>query len=768
MVFCFWYIPCIAAVVSIKKELGGKRVMARMLSYLLFGFAVVTLIMAWGVMRKKVKGREENYFFSCFCLSSTLWSFCFGMILIQADIGTAYLLRCVGMIGTFGYLIFATLILVEWSNIEKPYIKILKYFPMSAIFLYPFLMRPANTIFLPSEQGMSYTFTKGIWNELYNIYCVLVAADMIFLVFYMINNKRRKAIRMLGIKMLFCELVILLGMFFDTFLPMFGMKAFPGSTITQFFGAVFLCHAFGFYKSNSVTLSNMSEFVYYSVETPVLIYDEEKCLKIVNKNAVEFFSLPMQYEHIRLEQLFELDEGVLHSGVVQLKLDTHCLKNNAYCRLVINRIPDQYNEVLGYIIIVDDLTDKMQIIQDLKEARKHADMANRAKSSFLAQMSHEIRTPLNTVLGMDEMILRECESEKIREHARYIRNAGKTLLGIINDILDLSKLESGKIELVCDKYSLGSMLHDIFNIVSLKRKEKGLALELDIEEDVPNFLYGDELRIKQIITNVLNNAVKYTEKGKISLYLRWREKIQGTAELSFRIEDTGVGIRKEDMEKLFAPYERLDKRQNHMIEGSGLGLAITKELLDLMDGKLEVESDYGKGSAFTLIFDQKIVSREPLGKVSEEEGWISSHPEEESDSCLIAPDVRVLVVDDTISNLVIIQGLLKRTKMKVDMAKSGRDAIRMAAKKNYQIIFLDHMMPEMDGIETLKEIRKLKDNPNTKIPIIALTANAVLGAREHYLAAGFDDYLSKPVDAVLLEKTIQKYLPEEMYVIEKI
>lgn len=743
--------------------------MARILSYLLFGFAVATLIMAIEVFRGRVKGREEDYLLSGFCLGSTLWSFCFGMILIQTDVGAAYLLRCVGMTGTFAYLIFATLILVEWSEIEKPYIRVLKYFPMTAIVLYPFLMKPSNTIFIPSAQGMNYTFSKGIWNELYNVYCVLVAVDMIYLVVCMIRNKKRKSIRVLGMRLLLCELVILMGMVFDTFLPMFGLQAIPGSTITQFFGALLLYQAYQFYRCNSITLSNMSEFVYYSVETPVLIYDEEKKLRIVNKSAVEFFSLPMQYEQIGLSKLFALDEGVLHSGIVQLKVDTHCLKNNAYCRLVINRIPDRYNEVLGYIIIVDDLTDKMQIIEELKEARKHADRANRAKSRFLAQMSHEIRTPLNTVLGMDEMILRESESQRIREHAGYIRSAGKTLLGIINDILDLSKMESGKIQLMEDKYSLRVMLHDTLNIISLKQKEKGLALELDIAEDIPDSLYGDELRLKQAVTNILNNAVKYTEKGKVSLGLHWRETSLGLAELTFRIEDTGRGIRKEDMKKLFAPYERFEERQNRMIEGSGLGLAITKELLELMGGRMEVESEYGKGSVFTLIFSQKIIGREPIGKISEREEWeLPEQEKERSRECLVAPDVRVLVVDDIISNLVIIQGLLRRTRIKVDMAKSGRDALRMVAKKEYRIIFLDHMMPEMDGIETLQEIRKLEGNPNAKTPVVALTANAVLGAKERYLAAGFDDYLSKPVDALLLEKMIQKHLPEGMYSMERL
>lgn len=738
--------------------------MAEILSYLLFGFSIVTLIMALGVVRKRASGREKNYVFSCFCWGSTLWSMCFGFILIQTNAEVAYYLRCVGMIGVFIYLTTAPILLADWSEIQGRYIKLLKYAPLAGIWLYPFMIQRYSILFYHTEYGMTYTFAPNIWNQLYNIYCLLTAGDMIYMSVHMILNKRRKNIRVLGKRALLCVAVLLLGMVFDTFLPLYGLRAIPGSAITQFLGIILLYQGFNFYRFNCVTLSNMSEFVYYSVETPVFIYDEKKQLKLVNKSAVEFFSLPEKYGHIKLEQLFELKEDVLHSGVVQLKVDTKCLVRDAYCRLVINRIPDKYNEVLGYIIIVDDLTDKMQSIEELKEARIRADMANRAKSTFLTQMSHEIRTPLNTVLGMDEMILRECESEKIREHARYIQSAGRTLLGLINDILDLSKLESGKIKLTEDEYSLGAALHDILNFVSVRRKGKGLALELDIQEDVPNRLYGDELRVKQVLTNILNNAVKYTDKGTVSLRLQWREVTQGEAELTFQVEDTGIGIRKEDMERLFKPYERLDEKKNYRIEGSGLGMAITKQLLELMNGEMYVESEYGKGSVFTLVLSQKIISRAPLGVVREEDELAPlEQQEKEHNKYMVAPSVRILVVDDTISNLVIIQGLLKRTKIKVDMAKSGYDALRMVEKKQYQMIFLDHMMPEMDGIETLHEIRKLKENPNVAVPIIALTANAVLGAKEKYLASGFTDYLSKPVDAVILERMICKYLPEDMY-----
>jgi len=740
--------------------------MALALSYLLISFAAVTLIMAMGVVRKRSGGFQENYLFSFFCLGSMLWSFCFGLLLVQTDVNIAYYLRCVGMIGTFAYLVFATLLMVQWSGIEKRYIRHIKYFPMSAIVLYSFLLQRKNTTYRMSNYGMTYIFKTGIWNNLYILYCVVVAFGIFLLIFHMLRRGNRKSIQVLGRKLLICEGVIILGMVFDTILPMFGIEAFPGSTITQFFGAILLYQAFDFYKSNVITVRNMSEFVYYSVETPVLIYDDKIKLRIVNKNAVEFLGIPKKYENTSLSDLFNLDSHVLQSEGDTVTLDAYCTKNQAYCRLVINKIFDQYKDVFGFIIIVDDLTDKIQIIHELEEAKQYAELANRAKSSFLAKMSHEIRTPLNTVLGMDEMILRESSSEQVLKYAGYIKNAGQTLLNIINDLLDLSKLESGKIHLVEADYCLADLLQDTLNIVTLKLREKGLELVLDIAQDAPAYLHGDNLRIKQIITNVMNNAVKYTDKGTITLRLHWAEAGEDEVLLSVQVADTGRGIRKEDMDKLFAPYERLEEEKNYAVEGTGLGLAIAKDLLDLMGGGMEVESEFGKGSVFKLHFVQKVVSRKTLGMLQKKREEAPVGLEDKKSKKLSAPNARILAVDDTVANLMVIQGLLQRTKIKVDMAKSGKDALRMAAKKQYQMIFLDHMMPEMDGEETLHAIQSQEGGLNTQVPVIALTANAIVGAKEKYLQMGFTDYLSKPLEATELEKMLMKYLPPDLYLLE--
>lgn len=745
--------------------------MGRILSYIMVGFAVVSFVMATTVFKKRGKNRTENLLFTCFSLGSSIWSIGFGLLLAQTDAEIAYMLRCIGMIGTFVYLIFATLLMAYWNGSKSLFMKFSKGFSLTAILLYPFLMQRENTTFIVTDFGMEYVFKEGIWNNLYTIYCVVVAFDMLVIVIQMCRNKKRKWIRIMGQRLLAGEMVIVFGMVLDTIMPLLGIGSFPGSSLSQFLCCALIYQTFVFYKSNNVNIANMSQFVYYSVESPMLIYDYEENLKIANKSAVEFFRFPKKYEEIKLDYLFSVDRDVLKTEKTLLKIDAQCEVNDAHCRLSINKILDTYEEVLGYIIIVDDLTDKIQIINELEEAKKQADIANRAKSTFLTQMSHEIRTPLNTILGMDEMILREEKSEKIRGYAKYIKGASDNLLGIINDVLDLSKLEAGRVRIVEANYYLPDTIRNVLNIVDLTREEKGLAFELDIDTTIPEVLYGDELRIKQIITNIMTNAVKYTDKGKIIMCLHWKKLSESKIELMISVEDTGRGIRKEDMDKLFKPYERLSENTNHMIEGHGLGLPITKELIDLMGGRMEVESEFGKGSVFSVYIPQSVVQGEELKAFREgsrqlagmadlvSNGFqtINELPEEENET-LIAPNLRVLVVDDMPSNLVVMQELLRRTQIKVDMVKSGRDCLKAVEKKEYHMIFLDHMMPEMDGIETLTAVRNLKNNPNAKIPIIAMTANAILGSRKKYLSYGFDDYISKPVDYRLLEDMIRKFM----------
>ena len=397
----------------------------------------------------------------------------------------------------------------------------------------------------------------------------------------------------------------------------------------------------------------------------------------------------------------------------------------------------------------------------LQEQISRAEAANEAKSIFLANMSHEIRTPINTVLGMNEMILRESGDNTILYYAQNIKSAGKSLLNLINDILDFSKIEAGKTEITPVEYNLGVLLQDLLVLMQSRAYDKGLTLDVDFDSNIPKELYGDEGRIRQIITNILTNAVKYTKEGGIVFSVGYRKaEDDDSIYLSVKVSDTGMGIRKEDMGKLFSKFERLNEKSNRNIEGTGLGLSITKSLLELMGSTLEVESEFGKGSTFFFDLKQKVVDWEPMGdyRTSAAESSLATDKDRIS---FTAPLANILAVDDNPMNLVVFTNLIKHLKAQINTAGSADEGLSLTAKKKYDIIFFDHMMPEKDGIDALQELKSRPDDPNLETPAICLTANAISGAKEYYLSKGFNGYLSKPIDPAQLEKCLLTYLPKD-------
>ena len=401
------------------------------------------------------------------------------------------------------------------------------------------------------------------------------------------------------------------------------------------------------------------------------------------------------------------------------------------------------------------------LVELLEEETKRADIANQAKTSFLANMSHEIRTPIGAVLGMNEMILRESKEPAIREYARDVQGAAKSLLSIINDILDITKIEAGKLTIIPVEYGFSSMIHDVVSMISFKAKAKGLEFQVIIDERIPSKLVGDDVRIRQILVNLLNNAIKYTHEGTVTLEVQLLPQQQkGVSDISFMVKDTGIGIKKEDIPKLFVPFERIEERRNRNIEGTGLGMNITMELLALLGSKLTVESEYGKGSEFSFVLSQEIINSEPIGKLEEQlEG---DNPDYDYQISYEAPEAKVLVVDDNEMNRKVFCSLLKDTKIQIEEAASGKESIEKVKKEAFHIIFMDHMMPEMDGVETLKVMKQMGDFPSKDAPVVILTANAIEGAKERYLKEGFDAFLSKPIDFQKLESLIEELLDDSL------
>lgn len=393
-----------------------------------------------------------------------------------------------------------------------------------------------------------------------------------------------------------------------------------------------------------------------------------------------------------------------------------------------------------------------------KRSQQEAEAANMAKSSFLANMSHEIRTPINAILGMNEMILREEKDPAIRGYAGNIQASGNSLLSIVSDVLDISKIESGKLEIIPVDYEVNSLISDCCNMAAGRAKAKELELLVECADNVPMKLCGDETHIRQIIMNLLTNAVKYTEKGTVKLIVSGRFTDGGFV-LKVDVSDTGIGIAEENLPQLFTQFQRFDLQRNRNIEGTGLGLSIVKRLCDLMSGTITARSVMGSGSTFTVELPQKVVDSTPCGGVNLN---YSAGAEHEYHHSFEAPEAKILAVDDLPVNLLVIANLLKETRIKIDTAGSGRECLDKCSQQKYDLILMDHMMPEMDGVLTFEKLHGDKSSPNFKTPVIMLTANALAGMREQYMDVGFADYVSKPVRGAKLEEAIRRNLPESL------
>ncbi|MCR4902978.1 MAG: response regulator [Butyrivibrio sp.] len=409
--------------------------------------------------------------------------------------------------------------------------------------------------------------------------------------------------------------------------------------------------------------------------------------------------------------------------------------------------------------INDEKMEKDKMLGQVQQAKSES----KAKSAFLANMSHEIRTPINAVLGLDAMILRESTEEPVKSYARDIKSAGNMLLSIINGILDFSKLEAGKMELVPAEYSLKSVVYDIKSIIKNRFEGKNLEFLIDVTDTIPDRLYGDEVRLKQVIINLLTNASKYTERGSVRLGIYGKNIEDKKVHLLISVKDTGIGIRKEDQQKLAQRFTRFDESKNRNIEGTGIGMNLVTSLLELMGTELHLVSVYGNGSDFYFELDQDIVSPEPIGRID----WNDSASNTQADIndyevSFTAPDAKVLVVDDNAINLTVFENLLKETQIKISKASSGSESLKLTMAEKFNIIFMDHMMPGMDGIEAMEKIKSQKQGLNADTPIIMLTANAMQGEKEEYLKKGFADFVSKPVNPDVLEEKIIKYLPKEL------
>lgn len=511
-------------------------------------------------------------------------------------------------------------------------------------------------------------------------------------------------------------------------------------------------------RSNEQDISHHSAAAYAGIisklNEPVIITDTEYRFVEANARALEIFP------SLGTQAAGELIADELLVDTFRDHKDGEIIADDFIMRVDIQKIVSE-GEVQGYAMLLFDLTKERVQLEQMRRLKVEADLANQAKSDFLAKMSHEIRTPINAVLGMDEMILRETRDGDVRKYALDIKSAANSLLSIINEVLDSSKIESGKMEIVPTNYQLGDLLTDLYNMISGRAAEKDLNLLFEVDENLPSGYYGDDVRIRQVVLNILNNAVKYTRDGGVTLTVTGTrdEKDDSYEVLHFSVKDTGIGIREEDIKLLFSEYVRIDLERNRYIEGTGLGISISRQLLQMMGSVLQVKSVYGKGSTFYFDLRQKIVSQDPLGDYSHKGERFSAG--DYHAVAYEAPEARILLVDDNDMNRKVFKNLLRQTKMQITDVASGRECLEIVQKERFDLIFMDHMMPVMDGIETF-HIMQLSKHMCQNVPVIMLTANAVKGAKEQYLQEGFQDFLSKPISPDKLDEIILKYLPPEI------
>ena len=695
------------------------------------------------------------------CIASSIWSIGFGLLQLQTDPSIAYYCRSFGMIGVFVYLAACLAIVSHTSEINAWWLQTANTFSLLGIFLFIPVVHPSQANYYLKDGQMTYTFTPGLINNAYTIYSVIVGAFAFIVTIIMLQNKESKRIRTYGRRFFLVVVITLFGMVLDTVFPLVGLAAIPGSSLAQALATWMIYYAVKAITKTRIDIRNMSTFIYYSLSLPVLVYDAKHRLHITNDAAQHFLSLPAEQgkqKNYPIENLFIIEhDKVFNFEGNHQEVEALCQYSSSYCSLSISKIHDSFGDIIGYIITVNDLSERIINMKRLQEAKQEAETANQIKSSFLANMSHEIRTPMNAIMGLSELLLTFDLPKEAQDYVADIKNSSMNLLGIINDILDISKLESGKAELVIDDYSTANLLLDLRTIINTEANKKGLEFLYHVDDQMPRKLRGDAVRLRSVLINLLNNAVKYTRVGNVSLDVKILWKNDKRIKLSFIIKDTGVGIREKDLDKIFESFAQVDKRVHGEIEGTGLGLSIVKGNVALMGGTITVESSYGVGSTFTVTLEQDIVDPEIM--------ILGEHAEIPTDDAFHMSDKKfrpanVLIVDDSKINLKVAANTLVHYGLNIAVAPDGPTAIELCKTHEYELIFMDQMMPDMDGITAMQLIRGLNPYYHNRdnYKIIVLTANAISGARESLIAKGFDEYLEKPMNFAKLEALLTHYL----------
>ncbi len=694
-------------------------------------------------------------------LGSGLCSLGYSLMSLSPNLQLAYIFRVIGLLGIDIYIIAEIILITSCLNISRTAeIFIIWVTSLAALLDLVIYGNPGSNKFYRLDNYTIYVRDDPYRHLFHYSYQLLIAICLLTVGFVWAFNVKYRRDKQLILFAFLSNFIFASSSIPDLFLTMHEvpfLHAFYCFGVSIAFTVFFI--SANDYMVFYITINSISRDIFSTLGTGLLVFDTNYHLNLSNDYANKLLGLDKEPQRIRLREIFDLRSGepmrMFDKAQDGIAIDYRLTANvtgkvtlvNFSCKM------DRNNQPMCYILVATDLTEENRLIQE-------AQSANAAKSSFLSNISHEIRTPINVITGMNELILRECHEENILKYADNINVASRNLTSLVNDVLDFSKIESGKIEIVSTDFDIGMALNDSYNMFLSMAQKKKQNFSLECDPNTPNILHGDEVRLKQILSNLISNAVKYTpDGGTISVLVSYEELDEQQILLSIKVKDNGIGIKSEDLPNLFENFQRFELSKNRTVQGTGLGLAITKNLVSLLHGTISVDSVYGRGSTFTVRLPFVVSDHSPLGKTKEHFAAGSSVKYKVS---FTAKDARILAVDDVQMNQDVFVGLLKETGIQIDCAQNGYQALDLLHKNHYDIVFLDHMMPEMDGVQVLKLLRTDKDCINQYIPAIMLTANALMGSDRKYLEDGFDDYLSKPINPSALENMVLKHLPDRL------
>ncbi len=732
------------------------------MQYLFSAILIIESVIAgyWGVRSLYVPDRQRRTKFAIFFLGifSFIWSSAIGMLLISDNVDHAFICRGVAMLGVIGFICGFAYFVSLLANVSVGFRRVGKTIASCGIILYFFIIRKGEVAFVKTSWGMTYRFNPTVTNIMYYIYMTVMGVLAMHYILCLLRFNKDKSLRVLGRNLLIMEAVFVAAVLIDTFASNATNVTIPGSALTQFFAFAFLVQSLREHEACMPTRSNATAFIYSSLSLPVLMYDRDEKLYFHNE-AVETFMGMDAVSGLSSVLDFAIIYGVEKKSLTSFEgkrteIKTVCSANHKECIVRIDKICDHYEDVIGYMFSVTDISEQVALMRKVENS-------HRIKSNYLSNIAQEIRTPMNSIIGFTETLMKGELTDEQRDTMENIRVASYSTVETINEILDFSNAEAGKIGLMVEPYDMSKMLVSVIRQVQTQATQKKLDFVTEIDEHIPSVMEGDVARIREIIYNLVKNAVKYTQEGSVTLRVKLKETIDRIAVLRIEVEDTGNGILETDLDAIFDPYEHLENEQTAGLQYSSVALSIVKGYVEMMQGTIKVKSSYHQGSNFIVEIRQGIIDASPIGPMGEIQA------EQESNiGDIEIHDVKVLVVDDNHINLKAVSSALSCYGLDVDTADSGEKAISLCRRNSYPIIFMDQMMPLMDGVDTMMWIRRLSKyyEAGGEGKIVVLTAVGSDDMRSLMLAAGFDEYLKKPVDFALLEDILVRYLPEDKFI----